>query len=71
MATVTAAMSDLATTSAPKRPAGQTRDLVKKYLGDGLSPRKIALILDLSTSAVYQHIDSLRKAGELPQEQAS
>jgi DNA-binding CsgD family transcriptional regulator len=34
----------------------------------GLRPREIALLLGISTQAVYQHLDRLRRDGELPEE---
>lgn len=54
-----------------KRGVGETRRLVKRRVDEGLGPREIALELGISTQAVYQHIASLREAGELPQEVAS
>lgn len=29
--------------------------MVEEYLAQGLSPREIALLLDISTQAVYEH----------------
>lgn len=49
-----------------KRPAGETRERVRHLYAAGVSPRTIGMELDISTSAVYQHIATLRSAGELP-----
>lgn len=46
-------------------PAGETRNTVKRLVLAGISPRTIGIELGISTSAVYQHIAHLRKAGEL------
>ena len=51
----------------PKGKPGELRARVKHLVTAGVSPRTIAIELGISTSAVYQHIASLRKAGELPQ----
>jgi len=53
-----------------KRGVGETRSLVKKHARKGLSPREIAILLGISTQAVYGHLQSLRDAGEIPKEAA-
>jgi hypothetical protein len=53
-----------------KRPIGETRELVKSRALKGDPPREIALVLGISTQAVYQHLQALRDAGELPPEKA-
>lgn len=53
---------------APGTPTrGKVKDLTKK----GNTPRQIALILGISIQAVYQHIERLRKDGELPTTEAA
>lgn len=41
------------------------RQRVKELTEQGLKPRQIALVLGISTQAVYQHLQKLRDAGEL------
>lgn len=64
-------MSTRQASSKPKHPAGETRALVKRYAKQGLSPRDIGKLLDISTQAVYQHLHALRAAGELPPEEVA
>jgi len=55
----------------PKKGYGATRQLVKRHHANGLSPRDIARLLEISTQAVYQHLQALREAGGLPPEEAA
>ena len=48
--------------SGPKRPSGETRALVKTHHDNGLTPRQIARLLEISTQAVYQHLQAIRDA---------
>lgn len=48
-----------------------TRQRVLDLIRRGLSVREVATLLGISTQAVYQHIDALRAAGELPPKEAS
>jgi biotin operon repressor len=66
-------MADAATSgisSRRKRPIGETRAMVLKRKRDGLSNREIALGCQISTQAVWQHIQSLRADGLLTEEDA-
>jgi DNA-directed RNA polymerase specialized sigma24 family protein len=53
-------------TNAWKRGKGETRALVLEHILKGLTPREIALILDVSTQAVNHHVKRLRAEGKLP-----
>ena len=44
---------------------GPRRRLVLQLTREGKSPREVALILNLSTERVYQHIRELRRRGLL------
>lgn len=43
---------------------GVTKGEVKRLTADGFTPRQIARLLDISTQAVYQHLQALRRDGE-------
>ncbi len=49
-----------------------TRDKVLEMTLRGLTPREIAILLQVTTQNVHYHLDKLREVGELPEpEEAS
>lgn len=59
------------TPASPKTSAAPSRERVLELARQGLSPREIAALMDISVQRVYQHIWRLRELGELPQKEAS
>jgi DNA-binding CsgD family transcriptional regulator len=45
-------------------PPGKTRERIRTLRAQGLTPRQIAAALGLSTQAVYQHIDRIKRDEE-------
>jgi predicted ArsR family transcriptional regulator len=59
-------------TGGAKRGVGETREKVRELSLKGLSAREIGSDLEISTQAVYQHLQVLRESGALPEpEEAS
>ena len=49
-------------TGGAKRGVGETKALVRRHTKSGLTPQEIALVLGISTQAVYQHLKAIRDA---------
>lgn len=55
--------------AAPKRRPGETKAEILRLLKAGHEPPAIARELEVTTAAIYQHIQELRERGELPHRQ--
>jgi transposase len=63
-------MPDAEVTYGPKRMAGETRAMVLRHKLNGLTTRQIAQLCEVSTQAIYEHLERLRSDGLLPEDES-